>query len=112
MAEVEMTIRLDAALRASFLGAARTDLRSGEDVLCELMREYVNRRGVGGLRDDPNDRAPRALAVDFAWASVGLEGFTPSSEVRSHAERFTAGEIDLADFVESGLAAARGSHSA
>ena len=36
MAEVEMTIRLDAALRASFLGAARTDLRSGEDVLCEL----------------------------------------------------------------------------
>jgi hypothetical protein len=43
----------------------------------------------------------RQAAVDFAWASVGLEGFNPSEEDEQRAARFIAGEIDLAElFVE------------
>ncbi len=41
----------------------------------------------------------RQRAVNYARASVGLEGFKPSEAEEEHAARFVAGEIDLADFV-------------
>ena len=46
------------------------------------------------------ERRQRAEAVNFARASVGLEGFTLSQEDEEQAQRFINGEIELAEFVE------------
>ena len=45
------------------------------------------------------ERRKRQEAVNFARASVGLEGFKISEEVERQTARFIAGEIDLAEFV-------------
>ena len=45
------------------------------------------------------ERRKRQEAVNFARASVGLEGFKISEEVEQKTARFIAGEIDLAEFV-------------
>lgn len=42
----------------------------------------------------------RQEAVNFARASVGLEGFEPSKVAEEYAARLIAGKIDLADFVK------------
>ena len=47
-----------------------------------------------------DERKRRKAAVDYARASVGLEGFKLSSDDEKHAERFINGEIDLSDFVK------------
>jgi hypothetical protein len=46
------------------------------------------------------ERQRREDAVDFARASVGLEGFTPSEEAEAHARQYINGEIELAEFVK------------
>ena len=46
------------------------------------------------------ERRKRQEAVNYARASVGLEGFKPSEADEQRAARFVAGEIDLADFVK------------
>nr|ELQ8281701.1 antitoxin VbhA family protein [Pseudomonas aeruginosa]ELQ8282029.1 antitoxin VbhA family protein [Pseudomonas aeruginosa] len=46
-----------------------------------------------------DERRKRQEAVNYARASVGLEGFKPSQADEEHAARFIAGEIDLAEFV-------------
>ena len=46
------------------------------------------------------ERRKRQEAVNYARASVGLEGFKPSEAEEQRAARFVAGEIDLADFVK------------
>ena len=50
------------------------------------------------ITDD--ERRKRQEAVNYARASVGLEGFKPSEADEQRAARFVAGEIDLADFVK------------
>ncbi|WCN00553.1 antitoxin VbhA family protein (plasmid) [Acidovorax sp. GBBC 1281] len=50
------------------------------------------------ITDD--ERRKRQEAVNYARASVGLEGFKPSEAEEQRAARFVAGEIDLADFVK------------
>lgn len=45
------------------------------------------------------ERQKRQRAVDFARASVGLEGFKLSDEMEAHGRRFINGEIDLEEFV-------------
>ena len=45
------------------------------------------------------ERRKRQEAVNFARASVGLEGFKLSEAEEQRAARFVAGEIDLAEFV-------------
>ena len=50
------------------------------------------------ITDD--ERRKRQEAVNYARASVGLEGFKPSEAGEQRAARFVAGEIDLADFVK------------
>ena len=50
------------------------------------------------ITDD--ERRKRQEAVNYARASVGLEGFKPSEANEQRAARFVAGEIDLADFVK------------
>ena len=45
------------------------------------------------------ERGKRQKAVNFARASVGLEGFKPSEADEQRAARFVAGEFDLAELV-------------
>lgn len=47
-----------------------------------------------------SERRRREEAVNFARASIGLEGFKPSLEDETLAQRFIDGEIDLAEFVQ------------
>lgn len=49
---------------------------------------------------DNEQRRKRQNAVNYARASVGLEGFNPSDAAEQQAARFIAGEIDLAEFVK------------
>ena len=44
--------------------------------------------------------AQRQAAVNFARASLGLEGFKPSEAAEQKIARFIAEEIDLAEFVK------------
>lgn len=46
------------------------------------------------------ERRRREKAVSFARASIGLEGFILSKETEAFLQRFVAGEIDLAEFVQ------------
>ena len=45
------------------------------------------------------ERRLREEAVRFANASIRLSGFEVSAEAQSRADRFIAGEIDLAEFI-------------
>lgn len=53
------------------------------------------------MADSPtcSERRRRSEAVNFARASIGLEGFKPSEEEEARAQRFIDGEIDLDEFV-------------
>jgi len=46
------------------------------------------------------ERKRRQEAVNYARASVGLEGFKLSEADEKHAQRFINGEIELAEFVK------------
>ncbi|MCL2715523.1 MAG: antitoxin VbhA family protein [Alphaproteobacteria bacterium] len=47
----------------------------------------------------PEERQRRQEAVNFARASVGLEGFKLSQAEEAHAERYINGDIDIKEFV-------------
>ena len=47
----------------------------------------------------PAERRKRQEAVNFARASVGLEGFKPSPECEAQAVRFINGEIEIAEVI-------------
>ena len=47
-----------------------------------------------------DERKRRKAAVDYARASVGLEGFRLSSDDEKHAERLVNGEIELSEFLK------------
>ncbi|RSB97443.1 hypothetical protein EGT31_04275 [Bordetella bronchiseptica] len=46
------------------------------------------------------ERCRRQSAVNYARASVGLEGFLLSEADEAHAQRFINGEISLQEFVQ------------
>jgi hypothetical protein len=105
--EVQMTFRVEPELRADFTDAAELDHRPASQVLREFMRAYVHQmreRARTSANDSVSvsvsERRRRERAVDFARASVGLEGFKPSKEEEAHARRFINGEIELAEFVQ------------
>ncbi|MGO1602822.1 MULTISPECIES: antitoxin VbhA family protein [unclassified Halomonas] len=50
------------------------------------------------ITDEEKQR--RQEAVNYARASVGLEGFKLSEADEAHAQRYINGEIDLAEFVK------------
>ena len=50
------------------------------------------------ISDAERDR--RVAAVNYARASVGLEGFSLSAADEEHAQRFIDGDIDLEEFVQ------------
>ncbi|CCJ47810.1 antitoxin VbhA family protein [Bordetella parapertussis] len=46
------------------------------------------------------ERARRVAAVNYARASVGLEGFSLSAADEEHAQRFINGDIELEGFLQ------------
>jgi hypothetical protein len=60
--------------------------------------------GKRGLRPHKTisdiERSRREAAVNYARASVGLEGFSLSEADEAHAQRFMTGEISLQEFVQ------------
>jgi hypothetical protein len=50
------------------------------------------------------ERARRREAVDYAIASVGLEGFVLPIEEKLNAERYVNGEIDLDEYLKMPVA--------
>ena len=46
------------------------------------------------------ERRKRMEAVRFANATIGLEGLNVSAAAHARAERYIAGEIDLAEFLQ------------
>lgn len=49
---------------------------------------------------DTEQRCKRQNAVNFARASLGLEGFKLSEACEQQAARFVAGEIELLEFLK------------
>ena len=100
--EACMTFRVEADLRRQFAEAAERAHRPAAQVLRDFMRAYIERaqapRPSAGISEA--ERQKRQEAVTYAWASVGLEGFTIGNEDREHARRFVDGEIDLPEFVK------------
>lgn len=100
--ELHFTIRVDEALRSDFIEAARHDDMDGSKVVRDFMRNYVA-QSRGRQRQAANDsiqgmdRLSRQDAVDFALASVALEGFTPSAAAQARAREFVAGVLSVAD---------------
>ena len=62
--------------------------------------------GKGKCRQQPQktisdiERSRRQSAVNYARASVGLEGFSLSEADEAHAPRFIDGQISLQEFVQ------------
>lgn len=60
--------------------------------------------GKRGLRPhkiiSDTERSRREATVNYARASVGLEGFSLSEAEEAHAQRFINGEIRLQEFVQ------------
>jgi predicted transcriptional regulator len=98
--EACMTFRVEADLREQFAEAAGRAHRPAAQVLRDFMRAYVERaqapRPSAGIGEAERQR--RQDAVNYGWASVGLEGFSVSPAAREHGRRFIEGEIDLHEF--------------
>lgn len=103
--EVQMTFRVEPELRSEFADAALLENRPAAQVLRELMRAYVNQSrerfsGPVNAAISAMEKRRREAAVNFARASIGLEGFTPSEAAETGARQFIRGDIQLADFVQ------------
>jgi hypothetical protein len=100
MAAVPMSFAVDQELQAEFAAAARSRQRAAEDVLSDLMRDYVAQREAVDSASlvSGAEREARVKAVAFARASVGLEGFKPSEKAEARARQYINGEIDLDAF--------------
>ena len=95
------TFRVDAALKKAFEQAAKSNDRSGSQLLRDFMREYVQRSNTARPVISAAERKQREDAITYARASVGLEGFKLSTADEYHASRFINGEINLAEFVKT-----------
>lgn len=103
-----ISFRVEAELHAQFMEIAAMQRRPAAQILRALMLAYVNE-----LRERQNAPANdtisadelrrRKNAVNFARASVGLEGFKLSEEEEAHVRRFVSGEIQLAKFVRGAV---------
>ena len=103
--EVQMTFRIEPALRAEFTTAAFEEHRPAAQVLRELMRSYViqsRERSISPTNDSisPAERRRREDAASFALANVRLEGFQPSQQTLEQTRRFINGEILLSELVQ------------
>jgi len=94
-----LTLQLDRNLRTRFNAAAEREHRLPEQVLLDFVRDYVERADERTRRISPEERQSRQDAVNYARASVELEGFKVSQAEEDHAERYINGEIDIKEFI-------------
>ncbi|MEJ7137846.1 antitoxin VbhA family protein [Amphibiibacter pelophylacis] len=104
--EVQVTVRVESALRTEFSQAALLQDRSAAQVLRELMRDYVQQSRSRGQRPASKSLAAteshrREQALNFARASVGLEGFKPLPEDEALSRLYVAGDITIADAIRA-----------
>jgi oligoribonuclease (3'-5' exoribonuclease) len=97
METVEMTIHLEAGLHERFTEAVAKHHRQAEQVIQELVRDFIDKAKP---RISEEERERRQEAVDFARASVELEGFRITPEENAHDLRFIDGEISLDEYLE------------
>lgn len=70
-----------------------------ESVVSRYISGETDSLGMAKPPIDPAGKEKRKKAVDYARASVELEGFTLTPEDEAAARRFVDGEIDLQEFV-------------
>jgi len=104
--EVQMTLRIEPELRAAFGDAAALEDRPAAQVLRELMRAYiaqVRERGRRPANDviSAAERRRRESAVNFARASVGLEGFKLNKADEALSRQYVAGDITISDAIKA-----------
>ena len=101
--EVQMTFRVESALRNHFTEAVRSQHLPAGQVLRQLMREYIERVRSNNPHDAfigaDSERKEREKSVRAAQASVELEGFTISKECKNQAQRFVNGEITIDEMI-------------
>jgi hypothetical protein len=100
--QVQMTFKVEPELRASFARAASLDNRSAAQLLREFMQTYIGENRLQRISRPemgPDEQRKRQQAVDFARASVGLEGLHLPLEAEAQAQLFVNGVIGLPEFV-------------
>jgi hypothetical protein len=105
--EVTMEFSVEQELQSRFLAAAQSKAKA-DQVLREFMSDYIARtqdRPAGAIAHEERER--RREAVEFAQASVALEGLPITAVEKAHAQRFINGEIDLDRYVTAAGDASR-----
>lgn len=98
-----ISFQVETELHTKSMEIAAMRQRPATQVLCESMYAYVNEarehKAPTNNVISAEEHCRRENAVNFARASVGLEGLKPSEEEEAHAHRFVSGEIQLDEFV-------------
>lgn len=98
--EATITFRVEHDLRDSFNEATERNHIPAAQVLRAFMRDYVQQAQNLVPAISPAERKRREEAVNYARASVGLEGFKIGGAEEQHAQRFINGEIDMNEFLK------------
>jgi hypothetical protein len=88
------------------LSPLSADYMAGIEDLPVQEREF-EKAELGSSTICAAERRERQKAVDFARASIGLEGFNVSDEIEASARRFINGEIGLEEFVKPRISSIR-----
>ena len=93
--EATMTFRVEHDLRDSFNEATERNHIPAAQVLRAFMRDYVRQARNLAPAVSPVERKRRQEAINYAKASVKLEGLSVPEAYSKEAERFIRGEIDF-----------------
>src|SRR5690606_14877975 len=110
-ASTQPILRSIAGKTRQFQRTTSAAARTWTKLLILLVKSSYLRRGdtmagKGKCRQQPHktisdaERSRRQSAVNYARASVGLEGFSLSEADEAHAQRFVDGQISLQEFVQ------------
>lgn len=102
MKTARMNHRVEPQLKEDFIQAAELDGKDASELVRSFMREYVEKTRLRLVSTSTpsislKEQRKRREALDFAIASVGLEGFPVSSDFQAEGARFVRGEIELED---------------
>jgi antitoxin component of RelBE/YafQ-DinJ toxin-antitoxin module len=108
MKTVTMNIRVDETLRAQFVQTAEQLDRSAAQLIRGFMRDVVARYSAPATTAPQSciteaERKERREAVDYARASVALEGFHCLPQYEEKAQQCIDGEIDSDALTEYAL---------
>ena len=93
--EATMTFRVEHDLRDSFNEATERNHIPAAQVLRAFMRDYVRQARNLAPVISSAERKRREEAINYAKASVKLQGLSVTDAYSKEAERFIRGEIDF-----------------